>query len=99
MNLLSGCAQSYIWLFAVAFLGGLVGCWKRLDGEPVSIRGYFKHIVAAIFVAYVSYEMMDGIVEKQNIRIAIAGLAAFLEHDALEILKKYIMRKIDKYGS
>ncbi len=91
----------WLWLFIVSFTGGVVGFITKISPtlKGRSFRAKFLALcmgmVNSMFIAYISYEILMSIIDKQG----LAGMAAFTGTDLLIIMQNKIIelikRKID----
>lgn len=95
----------WIWLFIVSFTGGVIGFVTKisptLKGRPfkAKISSLCMGMVNSMFIAYISYEILISIINRQGLAVALAGMAAFTGTDLLIIMQNKIIelikRKID----
>lgn len=95
----------WIWLFCVSFIGGAVGFITKisptLKGKPFKerITALSLGMINSMFIAYITYELLIGIIDRQGLAVALSGMAAFTGTDLLIIMQNKIIdivkRKID----
>lgn len=95
----------WIWLFLVSFTGGVVGFITKISPtlKGRSFRTKFTALcmgmINSMFIAYISYEILLSIIDKQGLAVALSGMAAFTGTDLLLITQNKIIellkRKID----
>ena len=88
----------WLWLFIVSFTGGVVGFITKISPtlKGRSFRAKFMALcmgmINSMFIAYISYEILLSIIDKQGLAVALAGMAAFTGTDLLIILKSNLIR-------
>lgn len=95
----------WIWLFLVSFTGGVVGFITKISPtlKGHSFRAKFAALcmgmINSMFIAYISYEILLSIIDKQGLAVALSGMAAFTGTDLLIITQNKIIdllkRKMD----
>ena len=55
-------------------------------------------MVNSMFIAYISYEILMSIIDKQGLAVALAGMAAFTGTDLLIIMQNKIIELIKHYN-
>lgn len=95
----------WVWLFLVSFTGGVVGFITKisptLKGRPIKAKlsALCMGMVNSMFIAYISYEILLSIIDKQGLAVALSGMAAFTGTDLLIIVQHKIIdiikRKMD----
>lgn len=95
----------WIWFLIVAFTGGVVGFITKisptLKGRPFKAKwkALCMGMINSMFIAYITYEILMSIINKQGLSVALAGMAAFTGTDLLIVMQNKIIelikRKID----
>ena len=81
----------WLWLFIVSFTGGVVGFITKISPtlKGRSFRAKFMALcmgmINSMFIAYISYEILLSLIDKQGLAVALAGMAAFTDTDLLII--------------
>ncbi|MFV0481345.1 MAG: phage holin family protein [Campylobacteraceae bacterium] len=81
----------WVWLIFLAIIGGTIGFLSRNDLSDMKInekiRALFLGIFTSMFVAYITFEIVLFLFEKEMFAVAMAGLAAYMGTNALVILE------------
>ncbi len=95
----------WVWLFFVSFAGGVIGFITKisptLKGRPfrAKIAALCMGMINSMFIAYISYEILLSIIDRQGLAVALSGMAAFTGTDLLIIMQNKIIellkRKVD----
>lgn len=92
----------WIWLFLVSFTGGVVGFITKISPtlKGRSFRAKFAALcmgmINSMFIAYISYEILLSIIDKQGLAVALSGMAAFTGTDLLIITQNKIIELIKR---
>lgn len=92
----------WIWLFLVSFTGGVVGFITKISPtlKGRSFRAKFAALcmgmINSTFIAYISYEILLSIIDKQGLAVALSGMAAFTGTDLLIITQNKIIELIKR---
>ena len=92
----------WLWLFIVSFTGGVVGFITKISPtlKGRSFRAKFMALcmgmINSMFIAYISYEILLSLIDKQGLAVALAGMAAFTGTDLLIITQNKIIELIKK---
>ncbi len=92
----------WLWLFIVSFTGGVVGFITKISPtlKGRSFRAKFLALcmgmINSMFIAYISYEILMSLIDKQGLAVALAGMAAFTGTDLLIITQNKIIELIKR---
>ena len=92
----------WLWLFIVSFTGGVVGFITKISPtlKGRSFRAKFMALcmgmINSMFIAYISYEILLSLIDKQGLAVALAGMAAFTGTDLLIITQDKIIELIKR---
>ena len=92
----------WLWLFIVSFTGGVVGFITKISPtlKGRSFRAKFMALcmgmINSMFIAYISYEILLSLIDKQGLAVALAGMAAFTGTDLLIITQNKIIELIKR---
>ena len=92
----------WLWLFIVSFTGGVVGFITKISPtlKGRSFRTKFMALcmgmINSMFIAYISYEILLSLIDKQGLAVALAGMAAFTGTDLLIITQNKIIELIKR---
>ncbi len=92
--------KQLLWLFFVSFFGGVVGFVtknsKTLENKRLSQKIWLLIVsmMSSMFIAYITYELMLLVIEKQGVAVAISGFAAYMGTDILIIIQERLVEKI-----
>lgn len=89
-----------LYLLVISFTGAVVGLatknQERLYGKTIKqkIVAVVAGIIGAMFAAYITSEVLRPFVESEGLRIAFAGIAAYIGPDMLYQISERLMAKV-----